>query len=84
MTYNCITRLLCEYSKPNTNTRIDKNVEMMTTVLHGWFVNALTQRVIQESLQEFCQRQHDQLDHQCDNYERIKNYHIQLCHMVAL
>ena len=50
--------LLAEYggmvAKPATNPGVlvammadmDKKVEMITTVLHGWFVNILTQRVI--------------------------------------
>ena len=84
MTYICVTWLLCEYSKENTNTRIDTKVDMMTTVLHGWFVHTLTERVIRESVQEVRQCRHDQFDHQCDNYNRIMYHVIQLYHTVSL
>ena len=56
--YNFVTWFLCEYSQPNANTRIYTKVEMMKTVLHGWFVYTLTESVIHKSLQEVWLCQH--------------------------
>ena len=64
--------------------RIDTKVEMMTTVLHGWFVNTLTERVIHKLLRKVWQGRHDQCHDECGYYKRIMYHDIHLCHMVAL
>ena len=57
---------------------------MTTTVLHGWFVNIVTQRVIQEYVEGGRQCRHVQFDHLCGYYKWIKYHDIQLCHTVIM